>query len=241
MSKLEKLLPPSILRWSKSASWKRWKNKSNQQIFEEIYEKKIWGQSKHEYVPFFSGGGSHGDDVVNSYISSVKSTLSKLKKKPKIVDLGCGDFNVGQNFVAHSNTYVGCDVVSTLVEFNKAKFKRKNLSFSHLDIVNDELPSGDVAIVRQVLQHLSNSQIFHVLQKIQSNYQFLILTEHLPKKEKFIPNIDIPAGHLVRANINSGLDIDKAPFHFSFKAKTIIDETSHSGGKIQTTFYQIKD
>ena len=79
MSKLEKLLPPIILRWSKSYSWKRWKNKSNQEIFEEIYRNKIWGKSPNSADVFFSGGGSHGPDVVSSYVKSVKKFLSSLK------------------------------------------------------------------------------------------------------------------------------------------------------------------
>ncbi len=238
MSKLEKLLPPSILRWSKSTSWNRWKNKSNQEIFEEIYQQNIWGKSTDDNSPFFSGGGSHGTDVVDSYVANVENFLRSIQKKPVIVDLGCGDFNIGKHFFPLSAKYIGCDVVSSLVDFNKQKYVNKNLSFIHLDAVKDELPKGDIVIIRQVLQHLSNSQIHAVLNKVKLKYTYLILTEHLPKKENFIANVDIPAGHLIRANINSGLDIEKPPFNFEAKNKKIIDEIPHSGGKIQTIVYE---
>ena len=238
MSKLEKLLPPFILRWSKSTSWRRWNNKTNQEIFEEIYHQNIWGKSKEIGSPFFSGGGSHGADVVNSYVNCVRKFLTELPRKPIVVDLGCGDFNIGQNFLTLSEKYIGCDVVPSLIEFNKQKYIKKNLSFVQLDAVKDELPKGEIVIIRQVLQHLSNSQIHEILSKVKSNFKYLILTEHLPKKENFVANVDIPAGHLIRANVNSGLDIEKPPFNVKVKSKRVIDEPPHSGGKILTAIYE---
>ena len=238
MSRLEKILPPFILRWSKSTSWKRWNNKTNQEIFEEIYHQNIWGKPTDSESPFFSGGGSHGADVVDSYVKCVKKFLTELPRKPVVVDLGCGDFNIGQNFLNLSKKYIGCDVVPSLIEFNQQKYTNKNLSFIHLDAVKDELPKGEIVIIRQVLQHLSNSQIQEVLQKVKSNFRYLILTEHLPKKENFVANVDIPAGHLIRANINSGLDIEKPPFSVTVKNKKVIDENPHSGGKILTVIYE---
>ena len=238
MSRLEKILPPFILRWSKSTSWKRWNNKTNQEIFEEIYHQNIWGKPQDSESPFFSGGGSHGADVVDSYVKCVKKFLTELPRKPIVVDLGCGDFNIGQNFLTLSKEYIGCDVVPSLIEFNQRKYTNKNLSFIHLDAVKDELPKGEIVIIRQVLQHLSNSQIQEVLKKVKSNFRYLILTEHLPKKENFVANVDIPAGHLIRANINSGLDIEKPPFSVTVKNKKVIDEIPHSGGKILTVIYE---
>ena len=43
--------------------------------------------------------------------------------------------------------------------------------------------------------------------------------------------MDIPAGHLIRANVNSGLDIEKPPFNIKVKAKCVIDEIPHSGSQ----------
>ena len=238
MSKLEKILPPFILRWSRSTSWKRWNNKTNQEIFEEIYHQNIWGKSTNSESPYFSGGGSHGTDVVDSYVKCVRKFLTSLPKKHVVVDLGCGDFNIGQNFPILSEKYIACDVVPSLIEFNKQKYIKKNLSFVHLDAVKDELPKGEIVIIRQVLQHLSNSQIQAVLNKVKSNFRYLILTEHLPKKENFLANVDIPAGHLVRANVNSGLDIEKPPFNINVKTKRVINVIPHSGGKILTVIYE---
>ena len=109
--------------------------------------------------------------MVDSYVKCVKNFLTNLPKKPVVVDLGCGDFNIGQHFLTLSERYIGCDVVPSLIEFNKKKYISKNLSFVHLDAAKDELPEGEIVIIRQVLQHLSNSQIQEVLNKGQIEFQ----------------------------------------------------------------------
>lgn len=135
--------------------------------------------------------------------------------------------------------YVGVDVVPELIEFNKNKFSTKNVSFKLLDITTDNLPKGDLVVVRQVLQHLTNKQIEDVLGKIQKSYKHFVLTEHLPKRKNFRPNVDIPTGPSIRANINSGLLIEEPPFSFQHIERKVLSEVPHSGGVIRTTYYQI--
>jgi hypothetical protein len=68
------------------------------------------------------------------------------------------------------------------------------IAFKLLDLVKDKLPAGDVAIIRQVLQHLSNDQIARFVARA-SNYGFLVVTEHLPSRPDFRPNADKLAGN----------------------------------------------
>ena len=49
--------------------------------------------------------------------------------KPVVIDYGCGDFNVGKNFINEVKTYYAYDVVDNLIKYNKKKFKFKNLHF----------------------------------------------------------------------------------------------------------------
>ncbi|NQY30284.1 MAG: SAM-dependent methyltransferase, partial [Flavobacteriaceae bacterium] len=46
---------------------------------------------------------------------------------------------------------VAVDIVESLIKHNKANFKDDNLEFYCLDIAVDYLPSGDCALLRQVL------------------------------------------------------------------------------------------
>ena len=65
-----------------------------------------------------------------------------------------------------------------------------------LDIAADYLPSGDCALLRQVLQHLSNAEVQNILRKI-TGFKYIILTEHLPNGD-FIPNKDVISGQGIR-------------------------------------------
>jgi hypothetical protein len=53
------------------------------------------------------------------------------------------------------------------------------------------LPDGDIVFLRQVLQHLNNSQISRVVQKLY-RYKFLVLTEHVPANPAFTPTVTNP-------------------------------------------------
>ena len=240
MSKLEKILPPSVMKIIASSRWRQWKNKTNEEIFSEIYSEKCWGEGQTDVSPFYSGGGSHGEDIVNEYVEVVKRLIHSQKNITTLVDLGCGDFNIGSKLVGNVKKYVGCDVVPELIEFNKSKFSNKDVSFKLLDITTDKLPKGDIVVVRQVLQQLNNKQIGDVLSKIQEVYKHFVLTEHLPKRKNFRPNVDIPTGPSIRANINSGLLIDEPPFSFECLDRKVLSEVPHSGGVISTIHYRLK-
>ncbi|MFN5513605.1 MAG: methyltransferase domain-containing protein [Cyanobacteriota bacterium] len=77
--------------------------------------------------------------------------------------MGCGDFQVGQQLLPLCSSYIGIDIVKVLIENNNNKFKDTKASFLCLNIIEDDLPTGDVCFVRQVLQHLSNAEITKIL------------------------------------------------------------------------------
>ncbi len=67
------------------------------------------------------------------------------------------------------NRYVACDVVPSLIDFNRARFKHLEVEFKVLDLTEDELPPGDKVFVRQVLQHLSNDQVCRFIARVPLN------------------------------------------------------------------------
>jgi hypothetical protein len=108
-----------------------------------------------------------------------------------------------------------------------------------LDIAEDELPVGDCAIVRQVLQHLSNVEIEKIVRNLQS-FKYVILTEHLPNGE-FLPNVDIISGQGIRNKKNSGIDILQAPFYLKVKdcKKLVSIDLGTKKGIVVTTLYTL--
>jgi SAM-dependent methyltransferase len=202
----------------------------------QIYAKNLWGGRSSD---FYSGQGSHIPEIVTPYLEIITSFLISFDVPLTVCDLGCGDFNVGKELVKHTKKYIAVDIVKDLVERNKEKFKEENLEFQCLDIAIDDLPSGDCAIVRQVLQHLSNAEVKAVLNKL-SDFKYLILTEHLPIGN-FTPNEDIISGQGIRLKKGSGIAILSAPFHFKVQEEkemlTIL--LKDQKGKLTTSLYTI--
>lgn len=211
---------------------KAWPTKD---AMEQVYKMKLWGGD----TDFYSGEGSHNPEIINPYIEAVTTFLSSFEKPVSVCDLGCGDFNVGKNLVEYTNKYIAVDIVEDLIERNKQKYKLRNLEFLCLDIAKDNLPSADCAILRQVLQHLSNAEVKAVVGKLK-NYKYIILTEHLPNGE-FMPNKDIISGQGIRINSQSGLNLLVDPFNLKVAEEKQLSAISlkDNKGVILTSLYTL--
>lgn len=203
---------------------------------EQVYEMKLWGDNNSE---FYSGDGSHHPEIVNPYITAVTAFLISFESPLVVCDLGCGDFNIGQELVKHTEKYIAVDIVRDLIANNKEKFKADNLEFHCLDIATDVLPKADCVIVRQVLQHLSNAEIQRVVEKL-TNFDYVILTEHIPNRE-FTPNKDIISGQGIRLKKQSGVNLVAPPFSLKVKNETVLSSFVLNDGKgeIVTTLFTI--
>ena len=200
----------------------------------QIYEKNLWGGNPSE---FYSGEGSHDPALVTPYIDVISDFLQSFETPLIVCDLGCGDFNVGKKLLEFAAHYHAVDIVPSLIERNTTLFKNENLSFHCFDVAVDELPAGDCALVRQVLQHLSNQEVHQILEKL-SRYGYVIITEHIPSGD-FEPNKDKISGQGIRLKQNSGIDVLAAPFHWKVKeVKELLSlELENGKGRIVTTLY----
>ena len=212
-----------------------WQTKA---VMTQIYDLGFWGKGSVE-DKFYSGDGSHDPNIIDPYIQFVQAFLQSFPNKLSVVDLGCGDFNIGKNFVQFTQKYYALDVVEELIVYNSQKFNFPNVQFSCVDIAKDDLPKADCAIIRQVLQHLSNKEIGLLIPKL-AQYQYIILTEHIPDGD-FIANKDIITGQGIRLKQNSGVDITKEPFNLKpLKSTTILQsKSSKYKGVIETKLYQM--
>ncbi|WP_405226721.1 SAM-dependent methyltransferase [Dokdonia sp. Asnod1-B02] len=201
---------------------------------EQVYDLKLWGAGG---ASFYSGEGSHHPEIVVPYVEAVAAFLSSFEEPLVVCDLGCGDFNIGSKLVPYTQSYIGVDIVEDLIAHNKATFKNERLSFNCLDIATDILPKGDCALLRQVLQHLSNREIASVVDKLAS-FKYVILTEHLPDGD-FTPNQDIISGQGTRLKKNSGVQLLMPPFNMKAVQEQELSVTQPTDGKgrIVTTIY----
>ena len=208
----------------KTTFYNKYSKKKLDDIFNNIYQKRLWGEGSKDYI-FFSGEGSHHQNLTQNYINHVISFIKKTNCL-SILDLGCGDFSVGKSFAPHLEKYYAADVSNLVIDQNKNKYKDLNVEFIHLDASTDAIPKVDLIIVRQVLQHLSNKDINKVLNNInQSKPKYLCITEHLPIEKSFSSNIDKPTDLGIRLSLGSGVRIEDAPFLFAYKSKSKLIST----------------
>lgn len=184
--------------------------RTTEEVFTDIYTNNRWGG---EPGSFCSGSGSRETTVVSPYIASVRRELERMGAAAMTaVDLGCGDFCVGQQLASSCGRYIGVDIVKPLIERNRMTFGGDRVSFQHANLVEDELPQGDICFVRQVLQHLSNVQILAVVPKL-ARYRWSFITEHQPSIARLRQtNIDKPHGGDIRVSRGSGVFLDQPPF-----------------------------
>ncbi|PIB39445.1 class I SAM-dependent methyltransferase [Maribacter sp. 4G9] len=192
---------------------KPWPTKA---AMEQIYEQHLWGGDHHM---FYSGEGSHDPNLVKPYATVVSRFLKSFETPLTVCDLGCGDFNVGKQLAPYTKKYIGVDIVENLIDHHQNTFASDNIRFQCLDIAQDELPQADCAILRQVLQHVSNTEVQHIAQKL-STYKHIIVTEHLPEGD-FVPNLDIISGQGIRLKKQSGVDLLAPPFNLKIIEKNV--------------------
>ena len=203
----------------------------------QIYEKNLWGRGDSK---FFSGEGSHHPDLIEPYIEVVIDFLKSFDDFITVCDLGCGDFNVGSKLVDYTSNFIGIDIVPEIINYNKSYFKNRNLEFQCLDIAKDDLPKADCAMIRQVLQHLSNKEIISIVNKLYS-FKYVIITEHIPDFD-FIPNVDIISGQGIRLKKDSGVDLLASPFNLKPKKEKLLLSLTldNSKGRIETKLYEFE-
>jgi hypothetical protein len=131
---------------------------------------------------------------------------------------------VARRILSPELSYIGCDIVPALAARNAARFANERIEFLNLDIVTDPLPEGDLCIIRQVFQHLSNGDIATVLRKARQ-YPLLVVTDELVVGDHSDGNIDILPYHGTRRLFGRGLKLETGPF---FERVEILLE--HSSG-----------
>jgi len=208
LTRLKLLIPRIVYSIRLKIKLNRFKNKNAEYIFSTIYQEKLWGGSKDKYC---SGSGTKSNNT-NNYIRSVSDFIVS-NDIHSILDIGCGDYRIMKEIVDTLGIdFIGIDIVEDLIEYNKKIFGKENVTFLHLNALDEALPKADLVTVRQVLQHLNNDQIIKILEKLKY-FKYVLITEHIPINSNAVPNKNKKTGPDIRIYYNSGVFIDKPPFN----------------------------
>lgn len=222
------------------AEWKRYQGMTTREIFSRIYKEGHWGISGRADWKYFSGSGSHDPKIFGRYVEAMGAFVQRMEERPNAVDLGCGDFNVGSRIRGLFGSYTACDIVPEVIAANTKRFAGLDVDFRCLDLTTDEIPSADIIMIRQVLQHLSNRDVMAFVQSVQGKCRTLIVTESWPSAASFTPNLDKPSGADIRVTIGSGVVLTEAPFNMAPKAAEYlcaVPDDLKTGGQVVTMAY----
>jgi SAM-dependent methyltransferase len=183
-------------------------------IFSAIYANNVWGATAGAHDVFDSGWGS--DPKFSTALARRISELSSAGAGLSVVDVGCGDFRTGNFLLGHVpgiSRYDALDIVPELIARNQARFgaAHPSLHFHCADAVTDPLPDGDVVLIRQVLQHLSNAEALAVLRSgLQASRRLLVIVEHVRPMHLGEWNVDKVADQDIRPG--KGINLRLPPF-----------------------------
>ncbi|GAB4188400.1 MAG: class I SAM-dependent methyltransferase [Simkaniaceae bacterium] len=198
---------------------------NTEEIFTNIYEKKLWKDSES-----VSGPGS------NLYAARIiRSVLPEILQKFKchsILDAPCGDFNWMRTVDLSNYEYIGVDIVEPLIEANQQKYSDSNISFIKLNLIDDELPTVDIIICRDLLVHFPFEEIFKTIKNFKrSKSTYLLMNTYTDPKR-------------INNNIKMGnwrpLNFQKPPFNFP-KPIFLINEQYSKHPDRHLALWRIKD
>lgn len=237
---IKPLIPAPLLD-----GWKRYRFNIEQnavrgrpldEVFNEIYARGTWRPAGSDAL-YHSGPGSVAG-VTAGYEAFVAGYIDADPSIHRLVDIGCGDFQVSQRILARLKkpiSYVGCDIASLVVSDNQARHGVEGrITFRALNVATDPLPLGDVVTVREVFQHLSNDTILAALANLRNSFKRAIITEAVPLTPSR-PNLDITSGYRTRDGLESGVYLELAPFGLQIEDRYEVPVGGNNGGEVLRT------
>lgn len=177
--------------------------------FEAIYANDVWRMGEAG-VPASGRGSSL--DATETLRVELPALLDRLGVTT-LLDIGCGDFT----WMAHTplrQTYVGIDIVPSVIAANTAQHASDTRQFLLLDAVDEPLPPADAVLCREVLFHLSLDDARRLIGNMlkQPRAWFIATTD---RATGF--NADIVSGDFRLVNLEA------APFNLPPPAEAIAD------------------
>ena len=174
----------------------------NKEIFNAVYQTKIWGDG--------SGPGSKPENA-EMWINLVNLFLDRDDIKT-VLDLGCGDWQLGQKLNLKNKEYLGVEVSSVILEKTK-QYSSDNIRFINDDIETMVFPTVDLILIKEVLQHLPNSSVIDIMNRVMKSCRYAIICNDFDSTQT--QNLDTyPGGWRPINFLNAPFNYKMDRFHF---------------------------
>jgi 2-polyprenyl-3-methyl-5-hydroxy-6-metoxy-1,4-benzoquinol methylase len=168
--------------------------KTARKVFEEIYATNYWG--------FGSGHGSR-PQVTRGYREFVARFIRE-NCISSVVDFGCGDWQFSRLIDWSGVDYLGLDVVPQLIERHQTRFGRAGIRFEMCPDRLTDVPSADLLLAKDVLQHWPTSAVQEFLGNVVPRFKWALITNGVTPESHL--NGDIEMGGF------RPLDLRRVPF-----------------------------
>ena len=128
----------------------------------------------------------------------------------KIIDYGCGDWQLFRDFNFRDASYLGYDVVSSVIEENKKSFRKPKVSFERIRHVSEVKETCDLFLIKDVFLHLPNHDCLEILEHAKLRSKHILVVNDCEEDE-------FPINHEIDVGKYRPVDIALPPFSQSSK------------------------
>ena len=170
------------------------------------------------------------DESISGPGSSLEQTHALRERLPlllghlgvrTLLDAPCGDFHWMRHVHAGVDTYIGADIQSDLIADHRWRHGHAKRRFVWADLTVSELPRADAILCRDLLPHLSFSEVIAVLRNFKRSGATYLLTTTFTGPR---PNLDTCGG------VWRTLNLTLAPFCFPAPMRVVNERCTEGGG-----------
>ncbi|MFE9098033.1 hypothetical protein [Streptomyces sp. NPDC007264] len=182
---------------------------SRERLYGWVYENNQWGRSP-DGDRYWSDSPSELTRPLREYIASFVRDHPEVRR---VVDLACGDHRLAAETDLGDTHYTGVDIYDRLIEHDRRRYGDERHEFLVRDLVEDELPAGDLCLISMALYLMSFEHVRAVLPKLR-RYRYVLITDgqaDIPAAER--RNIDKPTGKYTPRDLyGNGFYLELEPF-----------------------------
>jgi len=173
--------------------------KTARDTFDWIYQQNLWGQG--------SGSGSRPENA-QSWIQVVNQLIQD-KLITSIVDVGCGDFVLGQEYNLAGISYLGLDVSELIISKNSI-YENPLIKFIAADAEFFQFPESDLVLIKDVFQHLPNNSIVRIFERVMTTARYILICNDYTNSDEINQDIEVGGWR--------GIDLLSEPFSFDLES-----------------------